>query len=58
MAETRKTVIVTGSQGKVGKHVVRCLAARGVRVVGIDLARGVFDTWGGVESGELAHVSE
>ena len=51
MAEERKTVVVTGSQGKVGKHVVRALAARGVRVVGIDLVRGVFDTWGGPTSG-------
>lgn len=47
----RQTVLVTGSQGKVGKHVVANLARRGLHVVGIDLARGVYDTWGGIESG-------
>jgi nucleoside-diphosphate-sugar epimerase len=46
MAATRSTVLVTGCQGKVGRHVVAALEARGdVHVVGIDLQRGVYDTW-------------
>jgi nucleoside-diphosphate-sugar epimerase len=50
-AAPRTTVLVTGSQGKVGRHVVATLARRGIHVVGVDLVRGVYDTWGGVESG-------
>jgi len=51
MAAPRPTILVTGSQGKVGRHVVANLAARGVHVVGVDLARGVYDTWAGPSSG-------
>lgn len=51
MAAARPTVLVTGSQGKVGRHVVANLAARGIHVVGVDLARGVYDTWAGSASG-------
>jgi len=42
---SRKTILVTGCQGKVGRHVVRELESQGVHVVGIDLTRGVYDTW-------------
>lgn len=42
---SRPTVVVTGCQGKVGRYVTQALAARGVRVVGVDLVRGVYDTF-------------
>lgn len=45
-AATRQIIVVTGCQGKVGKHVVRELEARpDIHVVGLDLVRGVYDTW-------------
>ncbi len=37
-------ILVTGSTGKVGRHVVQSFLAKGDFVIGIDLARGVFDT--------------
>ena len=40
----RVTVLVTGSQGKVGRHVVAALERRNVKVVGVDIVRGVYDT--------------
>jgi UDP-glucose 4-epimerase len=42
--EKRRTILVTGSAGKVGRHTVAKARAAGFRVVGVDLARGVFDT--------------
>jgi len=39
-------VLVTGALGKVGKHVVAAFRRGGHFVVGLDLARGVFDTPG------------
>lgn len=44
MASKPPRVLVTGSAGKVGRHVVLALRAKGVFVVGVDLVRGVFDT--------------
>ena len=44
-APPRTTVLVTGSQGKVGRHVVKNLEARGIHVVGVDIVRGEYDTW-------------
>jgi UDP-glucose 4-epimerase len=38
-------VLITGSQGKVGKHVVRACKALGLETIGIDLARGEYDTY-------------
>jgi nucleoside-diphosphate-sugar epimerase len=43
--DTRFRVLITGSQGKVGKHVVRALKAHGALTIGLDLARGEFDTY-------------
>ena len=37
------TVLVTGCQGKVGRHVAAAFKAHGWKVVGIDLARGIYD---------------
>lgn len=48
---SRPTILVTGCQGKVGKHVVANLAKRGIHCVGIDLVRGEYDTWKGPSSG-------
>jgi UDP-glucose 4-epimerase len=42
---SRSVILVTGCQGKVGKHVVRELEGRGHHVVGCDLLRGVYDSW-------------
>lgn len=36
-------VLVTGSQGKVGRHVVAAFLRAGDEVIGVDLGRGVFD---------------
>jgi UDP-glucose 4-epimerase len=36
-------VLVTGSQGKVGRHVVAAFRAAGDEVIGVDLPRGSFD---------------
>jgi UDP-glucose 4-epimerase len=38
-------ILVTGSQGKVGKHVVRKAKEQGHFTIGVDLARGEFDTY-------------
>ena len=37
-------VVVTGSQGKVGRHVASTFKAAGWTVVGVDLGRGIYDT--------------
>jgi UDP-glucose 4-epimerase len=37
-------VLITGSQGKVGLHLTRAFRESGHTTVGIDLARGVYDT--------------
>lgn len=37
------TFLVTGCQGKVGRHVVKHCIAAGIEVVGVDLARGIYD---------------
>lgn len=39
----RKTVIVTGCQGKVGRHVAAAFKKAGYLVVGVDLVRGIYD---------------
>jgi nucleoside-diphosphate-sugar epimerase len=39
----KHTILVTGCAGKVGKHVVKAARLAGNFVVGLDLARGVFD---------------
>lgn len=44
-AAPRRRVLVTGSQGKVGKHVVAAFKASGALTIGLDLARGQFDTY-------------
>ena len=42
-ALARKTVVVTGSQGKVGRHVAAAFKRAGWLVVGVDLVRGIYD---------------
>jgi len=42
---SRQVIVVTGCQGKVGKHVVRELESQKYHVIGIDLVRGVYDTY-------------
>lgn len=37
-------LLITGSHGKVGRHVVRAAVAAGHFVVGVDLSRGIHDT--------------
>ena len=43
--ETRMKVLITGSQGKVGKHVVARCKQLGIETIGVDLARGEYDTY-------------